>query len=113
MGELGSLGGSMIDNYKQIEGRDNKSTNQSALLNKVMQKGGIRASFDAEHFKAQSPQESDFLPSLGQNIGENKTSHGRNHKECETLPIKPQNKFKKNELAAGSVLDDEFDLDDF
>ena len=78
-----------------------------------MQKGGIRASFDNEHFKEKSPQESDFFPSLGSNMGENKTSHGRNHKECETLPITSQNKFKKNELVAGSVLDDEFDLDDF
>lgn len=46
-------------------------------------------------------------------MGENKTSHGRNHKEAETLPIKPQNKFKKNELAASVLDDDEFNLDDF
>lgn len=70
-----------------------------------MQKSVVRASFEEK-----SPQESEFLPSLGHHIsnsngtgsglGENKNSHGRNHKEAETLPIKPINKFKKNELTS-------------
>ena len=76
-----------------------------------MQKNSAtRASYDGEIQKP--PKESDFLPTLGNKI-ENKTPHGRNHKEAETMPIKTVNKIKKNELAASLLDDDEFNLDDF
>ena len=77
----------------------------------MLKNSAVRGSFDGKT-PPRPTQESEFLPSLGNNAADNKTSHGRNHKESETLPIKPINKFKKNELTS-SVLDDEFDLDDF
>ena len=72
--------------------------------------GGIRQSVDAGFSPAK--RESDFLPSLGMGVGaEKNTPVGRNQKVADTLPLMPAR--KNNDIVSKSVLDDDFNLDDF
>ena len=93
-------GSSVFDNYntssvlggiKGMETRDSKQNNQASLLNKVLKKS-VRASYEGRS-PLKTENDDDFLPSLGQSLGESKTNHGRNHKEAETLPPKTSSKF--------------------